>query len=228
MTIDWLLILVIAILVTLTYVSYRRGFVKSALSMTLFIITIILVNIINPFVTDFIMEQTPVYDNIKKTCMEIYTPEKHDEIASIGTDEEIINSYPIADILKENILKDNTPENYQLFDVTEIQEYIAAYIAKTIISCASYIISFILVSIALRMLATTLDVLMHLPVLKEINQTVGAVLGFAEGLIIVWLLFLVAEMLATTAFGISVHEQINGNPILKFISDYNILLQLIM
>ena len=67
MTIDWLLILVIAILVTLTYYSYRRGFVKSALSMTMFIITIILVNLINPFVTEFIMEQTPIYENIKNS-----------------------------------------------------------------------------------------------------------------------------------------------------------------
>lgn len=228
MTIDWLLILVIAILVTLTYYSYRRGFVKSALSMTLFIITIILVNFINPFVTEFIMEQTPIYDNIKSTCMEIYTPENHTEIASTGTDEEIINSYPIADILKEKIIKDNNAENYQLFDVTAVQEYVAAYIAKTIISSASYIISFIVVSIVLRMLMTTLDILTRLPVLKEINQTIGAVLGFVEGLIIVWLLFVAAEILSTTAFGISVQTQISGNPILKFISDYNIIWQLMM
>ncbi len=228
MTIDWLLILVIAILVTFTYYSYRRGFVKSALSMTLFIITIILVNFMNPFVTEFIMEQTPIYDNIKNTCMEIYTPEHHAEIASTGTDEEIINSYPITGILKEKIIKDNNAENYQLFDVTAVQEYVAAYIAKTIISSASYIISFIIVSIVLRMLMTTLDILTRLPVLKEINQTVGAVLGFAEGLIVVWLLFVAAEMLSTTAFGISVQTQINGNPVLKFISDYNILWQLMM
>lgn len=228
MTIDWLLILVIAILVTLTYCSYRRGFVKSALSMTMFIITIILVNFINPFVTEFIMEQTPIYENIKNSCMEIYTPENHREIASVGTDEEIINSYPIAESLKEKIIKDNNPQNYQLFDVTAIQEYVAAYIAKTIISSASYIISFIIVWIALKMLMTTLDILTRLPVLKEINQTVGAVLGFAEGLIIVWLLFVVAEIFSTTAFGVSVQAQIDGNPILKFISDYNIIWHLMM
>ncbi len=228
MTIDWLLILVIAILVTLTYYSYRRGFVKSALSMTMFIITIILVNLINPFVTEFIMEQTPIYENIKNSCMEIYSPENRAEIASVGSDEEIINSYPIAEPLKEQIIKNNNPENYRLFDVTAIQEYVAAYIAKTIISSASYIISFIIVWIALKMLMTTLDVLTRLPVIKEINQTVGAVLGFAEGLMIVWLLFVAAEIFSTTAFGMSVQTQINGNPILKFISDCNIIWQLIM
>lgn len=228
MTINWLFILVIAILATFTYYSYRRGFVRSALSMTLFIITIILVNFINPIVTEFIMEETPIYENIKSTCVEIYTPQNHNEIASTGSDEDIINSYPIADILKEKIIKDNKPENYQLFDVNAVQEYVAAYIAKTIISSASYIISFILVSIILRVLMTALNILTRLPVLKEINKTVGAVLGLAEGLIIVWLLFVAAEIFNTTAFGMSIQTQISGNIILKFISDYNIIWQLMM
>lgn len=228
MTIDWLLIVVIAILAGFTLYSYRRGFVKSALSMTLFIITLFLVNIINPYVTQFIMEETPVYENIKERCMEIYTPEKQQGISMAGSDEDIINSYPIAEILKEKLIKDNNSDSYELLDVRGIQEYIAAYIAKTIISSASYVITFILVSIILRILMTALNIITKLPVLKEINQMVGAVLGFVEGLIIVWLVFVAAEMLGTTAFGISVQQQISGNAILKFISDNNIIWKLMM
>ena len=228
MAIDWLLIVVIAILVIFTMHSYRRGFIKSALSMTLFVITIFLANIVNPYVTEYIMEKTPVYENIKEKCMEIYTPEKQESISVAGSDEEIINSYPIAEILKEKIIKDNNPEIYNMLDVERIEEYIAAYIAKTIISSASYVITFILVSIFLRMVTVALDIITKLPVLKEINQMVGAVLGLAQGLIVVWVLFVAAEMLATTSFGISVQQQISGNVILKFISDNNIIWKLMM
>lgn len=228
MTIDWLLILVIAILVIFTYYSYHRGFVKSALSMVLYIVAIILVNFINPYVTEYIMEETPVYGNIKETCMEIYSPENQEEITTSGSDEDIINSYPIAGILKEQIIKDNNSEMYQLLDVQAIEEYIAAYIAKTIISAASFVISFIIVSIALRMLMTTLDILTKLPGIREINKTVGALLGFVQGLVVVWILFIAAEIFNTTAFGISVQTQINGNIILKFISDNNFIWNLIM
>ena len=228
MTIDWLLIVVIAILVGFTLYSYRRGFVKSALSMTLFIITLFLVNIINPYVTQFIMEETPVYENIKERCMEVYTPEKQQGISVVGSDEDIINSYPIAEILKEKIIKDNNPDIYELLDVEKIEEYIAAYVAKTIISSASYVITFILVSIILRIIVAALNIITKLPVLKEINQMVGAVLGLVEGLIIVWLLFLAADMLGTTAFGISVQQQISGNAILRFISDNNIIWKLML
>ncbi|MBQ4530256.1 MAG: CvpA family protein [Lachnospiraceae bacterium] len=228
MTIDWLLILVIVILVIFTYYSYHRGFVKSALSMVLYIITIILVNFINPYVTEYIMEETPFYENIKESCMEIYSPDNQEEISTNGSDEDIINSYPIAGILKEQIIKDNTPEVYQLLNVDAIEEYIAAYIAKTIVSAASFVISFIIVWLALKLLMTTLNVLTKLPVIKEINKTVGGLLGFVQGLIIVWILFIAAEIFNTTAFGISVQEQISGNIILRYISDHNIIWNLIM
>ena len=174
------------------------------------------------------MEETPVYGNIKETCMEIYSPENQEEITTSGSDEDIINSYPIAGILKEQIIKDNNSEMYQLLDVQAIEEYIAAYIAKTIISAASFVISFIIVSIALRMLMTTLDILTKLPGIREINKTVGALLGFVQGLVVVWILFIAAEIFNTTAFGISVQTQINGNIILKFISDNNFIWNLIM
>ncbi|MDE6314153.1 MAG: CvpA family protein [Lachnospiraceae bacterium] len=225
---NWLIIMVICIIAGLTIYSYHRGFVKSALSMTLFLITILLVNLVNPYVTEFIMEQTPLYENIKESCMELYTPKNQQEIQTTGSDEEIINSYPIANILKKKIIKDNNAAQYQLLNVSAIEEYIAAYIAKTIISSAAYIITFILVSILLRVFMVGLDILTHLPVLKEINKAVGAVLGFAEGLIIVWLVFVAADIFGTTEFGISVQQQISSNALLQFLSDNNVIWKLMM
>lgn len=225
---NWLIIMVICIIAGLTIYSYHRGFVKSALSMTLFLITILLVNLVNPYVTEFIMEQTPLYENIKESCMELYTPKNQQEIQTTGSDEEIINSYPIANILKKKIIKDNNVAQYQLLNVSAIEEYIAAYIAKTIISSAAYIITFILVSILLRVFMVGLDILTHLLVLKEINKAVGAVLGFAEGLIIVWLVFVAADIFGTTEFGISVQQQISSNALLQFLSDNNVIWKLMM
>lgn len=225
---NWLFIVVIVILAGFTVYSYQRGFVKSALSMTLFLITILLVNLINPYVTEFIMEQTPAYENLKDSCMEIYAPKNQEEIKTEGSDEEIINSYPIANVLKKQMIEDNNAAQYQLLNVSAIEEYIAAYIAKTIISSASYILTFILVSILLRVVMAALDILTHLPVLKEINKTIGGVLGLVEGLIIVWLVFIAADIFGTTEFGISVQQQISSNTLLQFLSDNNIIWKLMM
>lgn len=225
---NWLLIVVIVILAGFTFYSYQRGFVKSALSMTLFLITILLVNLLNPYVTEFIMEQTAVYDTVKESCMEIYSPENQKEIQTQGSDDEIINSYPVANILKKKMIEDNNAAQYQLLDVSKIQEYIAAYIAKTIISSASYVLTFILVYVLLRVLMVALDILTRLPGIKEINKTVGAVLGLIQGLIIVWLVFVAADILGTTQFGISVQQQISDSGLLQFLSDNNIIWKLMM
>lgn len=225
---NWLLIAVIVILAGFTIYSYQRGFVKSALSMTLFLITILLVNLLNPYVTEFIMEQTSVYDTVKDSCMEIYSPDNQKEIQTQGSDDEIINSYPVANILKKKMIEDNNAAQYQLLDVSKIQEYIAAYIAKTIISSASYVLTFILVYVLLRVLMIALDILTHLPGIKEINKTVGAVLGLIQGLMIVWLVFVAADIFGTTQFGISVQQQISDNVWLQFLSDNNIIWKLMM
>lgn len=225
---NWLLIVVIVILAGFTFYSYQRGFVKSALSMTLFLITILLVNLLNPYVTEFIMEQTSVYDTVKESCMEIYSPENQKEIQTQGSDDEIINSYPVANILKKKMIEDNDAAQYQLLDVSKIQEYIAAYIAKTIISSASYVLTFILVYVLLRVLMVALDILTRLPGIKEINKTVGAVLGLIQGLIIVWLVFVAADIFGTTQFGISVQQQISDSVLLQFLSDNNIIWKLMM
>lgn len=225
---NWLLIVVIVILAGFTFYSYQRGFVKSALSMTLFLITILLVNLLNPYVTEFIMEQTSVYDTVKESCMEIYSPENQKEIQTQGSDDEIINSYPVANILKKKMIEDNNAAQYQLLDVSKIQEYIAAYIAKTIISSASYVLTFILVYVLLRVLMVALDILTRLPGIKEINKTVGAVLGLIQGLIIVWLVFVAADIFGTTQFGISVQQQISDSGLLQFLSDNNIIWKLMM
>lgn len=196
--------------------------------MTLFLITILLVNLLNPYVTEFIMEQTSVYDTVKDSCMEIYSPDNQKEIQTQGSDDEIINSYPVANILKKKMIEDNNAAQYQLLDVSKIQEYIAAYIAKTIISSASYVLTFILVYVLLRVLMIALDILTHLPGIKEINKTVGAVLGLIQGLMIVWLVFVAADIFGTTQFGISVQQQISDNVWLQFLSDNNIIWKLMM
>ena len=225
---NWLLIVVIVILAGFTFYSYQRGFVKSALSMTLFLITILLVNLLNPYVTEFIMEQTSVYDTVKESCMEIYSPENQKEIQTQGSEDEINNSSPVANILKKKMIEDNNAAQYQLLDVSKIQEYIAAYIAKTIISSASYVLTFILVYVLLRVLMVALDILTRLPGIKEINKTVGAVLGLIQGLIIVWLVFVAADIFGTTQFGISVQQQISDSGLLQFLSDNNIIWKLMM
>ena len=48
--------------------GYRRGFIKSLASLVSIVLSIVLVNIATPYVTDFLKTQTPVYDYILEKC----------------------------------------------------------------------------------------------------------------------------------------------------------------
>lgn len=218
MTINILFLVAVGILIGCTLVSFRKGLIKSILSFGTCIITLMLAQWLNPYVTDFIMEQTPLYDTVKEQCMQIYTPQKQEGIKLTGTDEEIIQSYPIAESLKKQMIENNNDVMYEILNVNAIEEYIAGYIAKSVISAAAYVLTFVLVFILLRIAVVALDLITHLPVLKEVNKTAGGVLGFLEGMLLVWVMLFAIGMFRTTAWGMALQEQINENMFLLWIS----------
>lgn len=218
MTINLLFLVTLGIIVGCTMVSFHKGLIKSILSFGTCIITLVLSQWLNPYVTDFVMEQTPLYDTVKERCMEIYTPQEQEGMKHGETDEEIIMSYPIAESLKKQIIENNTDTMYEILNVDAIEEYIAAYIAKSVISAAAYVLTFLLVFVLLRIIVVALDLVTHLPVLKEVNKTAGGVLGFFEGLLLVWVLLFAIGIFRTTSWGMTLQEQINENIFLLWVS----------
>ena len=211
MTINVLFIVAVGIIIGCTVISFQKGLIKSILSFGVCIVALALAQWLNPYVTDFIMEQTPLYGTVKEQCMQIYTPQNQEGIKTTGTDEEIIQSYPIAERLKKQMIENNNDIMYEILNVNAIEEYIAGYIAKSVISAAAYVLTSVLVFILLRIAIVALDVITHLPVLKEMNKTAGAVFGFLQGMLLVWLMLLTIGIFRTTSWGMVLQGQINEN-----------------
>ncbi len=218
MTINVLFIVAVGIIIGCTVISFQKGLIKSILSFGVCIVALALAQWLNPYVTDFIMEQTPLYGTVKEQCMQIYTPQNQEGIKTTGTDEEIIQSYPIAERLKKQMIENNNDIMYEILNVNAIEEYIAGYIAKSVISAAAYVLTSVLVFILLRIAIVALDVITHLPVLKEMNKTAGAVFGFLQGMLLVWLMLLTIGIFRTTSWGMVLQGQINENIFLLWLS----------
>ena len=218
MTINVLFIVAVGIIIGCTVISFQKGLIKSILSFGVCIVALALAQWLNPYVTDFIMEQTPLYGTVKEQCMQIYTPQNQEGIKTTGTDEEIIQSYPIAERLKKQMIENNNDIMYEILNVNAIEEYIAGYIAKSVISAAAYVLTSVLEFILLRIAIVALDVITHLPVLKEMNKTAGAVFGFLQGMLLVWLMLLTIGIFRTTSWGMVLQGQINENIFLLWLS----------
>ena len=66
-----------------------------------------------------------------------------------------------------------------------------------------------------------------LPVLKEINQVAGGVVGLVQGLLIFWIFCTVLAMFSNFEWAQALYKMINESAILSVLYDTNILLRII-
>lgn len=139
-----------------------------------------------------------------------------------------IESAPLPQFFKKNLLENNNSVIYNKLSVTSFPEYVAAYISNIVINILSFLISFMLVTILVKALIIAVDLLSELPLLGGINRLAGGILGMFIALVIVWIGFLIITLLYTTKIGVSCFEQISQSQILTFLYDNNIILNLLL
>jgi uncharacterized membrane protein required for colicin V production len=64
-------IIIVVLTVGLAVLGYRRGFVRKIASMFSLVLSIVLVSVFLPYMTDFLKNNTPVYEYIVKQCSEV-------------------------------------------------------------------------------------------------------------------------------------------------------------
>lgn len=221
--------------------GYRRGFIKSLASMASLIISIILVNFATPYVTEFLKSQTPVYDYVLEKCEDTFvvsqtdiksdqreSTEEEDKSSDAGqmnaADDKVIDQLQLPEALKDILKENNTPEYYTALAAKNISDFVPKYMANLILNIISFIVTFILIMSFIWLAVTTLNIIASLPVLNGINRILGLVLGFVQGLIIVWIAFLIITIFSNTDIGRQLMTMIAESPVLSVLYDSNLLL----
>ncbi len=233
-----LLIAVGIIFLVCLIVGYARGFIKIVASLAVTIATIVLVMFLSPYVSDFILQHTPIEKAVQKRCVEIFAsdaeeiPEETMEEALKGelTREQqisLIENAKVPSVLEKMLLDNNNSEIYESLGVTTFGEYICKYLAKLIADILAFLITFIVITIIARIVLGILGVIGKLPIIGGLNRFAGGVLGLVSGLLIVWILFVVITLLYQTSFGMTCFENITESEFLTFLYDNNLLMNYI-
>lgn len=228
MNVNFLLIAVVALFTYLIIRGYRRGFLRIAVSLFGMILIIAAVKRISPYVSDYMINNTTAYQTIqdKITSKFAEANEKYDN--TIPENQTLtINSYDVPDILKENLLINNTKEMYTKLLVDLFEEYVSAYLAKTAINAASFIIIFIALLIAFKILLTVVDLISRIPIIKGFNKFAGGCVGLIESLIIVWVFFFAIVIFIGDETSASLFAMIQQSKLLTFLFNNNALMSLI-
>lgn len=224
------LICVIGMLGACAINGYQKGAIRIALTLAASIIGIfVAVFLAQPF-SDFLKDNTELDENIEKSMhsfIQEYMEEELDKKADELTGD-MLSDLPLPKEINDLLLKNNSKETVTQMGATNIADYISKELANMIVNAVSFVILYILISVAIRIIISAADVIAKLPLVKEVNKLAGVAVGLAEGLIVVWIFFIVVTGLTSTEFGQVVMEQIKNNQILSFIYDNNLLLKLLM
>lgn len=228
---NWLTIVILAIPVGYVFNGIQRGMIRTAFSLASVILTLILGFIINPYVTEFLQENTPVYDVIQEKCEESITENtelKLDEKIEPEAQSRFIESLPLPEGIREKLLENNNAEGYSHFLAESFGEYISHSIASVALGIIGLILTFIVVSVILHLISGLLNGIFSLPVLSFINRVGGAVLGAVQGLFIVWIIFLVLSLFWDTQWARTGISLIKENQVTGYLYQNNLLAEIFL
>lgn len=221
---NWLLIVVAAVIGGCGYMGYRKGLVKVLFALLAAVVSLVLVGLVSPFIADFLQKETPLPAYVKEKSIAMAAEWNGSQ--EVETEESrlaVIDTYEVPEFLKSYFKTENTEEMMEL----DFNDYISNKIVDLVIGAASFVIAFVIINLALYLLSVLLNTVMKLPVLHSINRLGGLLAGLAEGLLAVWMFFLVITLLCSTEFGKECMQRIGEGKVLSFLYNVNPLMRLL-
>lgn len=221
---NWILIAVIVIVAVLGWLGLKKGLIKMVFSLVSTIAALLLAMLISPVVAGMMKSNEAIvgFFDEKIGAIVDFSPEEAQEETE-NRQASLIEELPLPETFKELILENNTAESYISMQAQNFEDYVCRQITNVIINAIAFVITLILAVIALVFLCNTLNLLAKLPLLRQINAIAGLAAGVAEGVLLVWVLFVILTMFAGSEFGRDALGMITENPLLEFLYENNMV-----
>lgn len=233
MNLTWLGTLAVVWLVIMFLRGYSRGLVKEIVSLVFLLFSLTLVWMVNPYVSQFIKENTMIYQKVQESSREIVERNLEKSLQQKGATQReiqqgVVDQLPLPKFLKNQLKEDNRSDVYRYLNVKNFTEYIADYLTRIVMNGMSFIISFIIVSVVLNIIAGVLNLVAKLPILNGINRLAGACLGGIKGLAGLWIVLLLLTLFYSTEFGKAGMRMVMQDRFLSFLYENNIFIKIFM
>ena len=237
---NWLLLLALAIIGVCAYAGWRVGFVKTVFSLLSTIAVIIITILVSPIVTNMLKSSDTISGAIESKLEEVIDLSGIAE--NLSSDEEkdptaFIDGLELPDSIKDTIKnsladtmeeKKSEAEDFVGDKLNSLEKYICELLTNIILNALGFFVTFLVAAVGIAVLCFVLDLLSKLPVLHQINTLFGVAIGALEGLVILWIVFVVITMLGSTGFGQASMAMISESKILSFLYDSNILSKILL
>lgn len=227
--VNYLLIVVLTTIAFGMIKGYRKGFLRLAVYLAGLIMVILLVTKISPYVSDFLINNTDVYTDVKDKIIDMYLNQTGNESAfSQNNEVETIQGFGLPEIISTALITNNTEDMYTKLAVALFEEYIAGYLAKLVIKAGSFVGLFIILVIGMFCLLTAIKIIEKIPVLRTFNRCLGMIAGAGMVIVFVWVFFIAIMIFFGDSLGSWMLTQVKSSIFLSFLFNNNYLFQMLL
>lgn len=231
------LLITIGIILAFAIAGCVKGFMKMAVSLLSLILTVILVWIVNPYVSDFLKSNTSLYTTIEENCQSYMNDKLSEDITGKDTQASGANyDNPKGGSSQDdswvNIVNNvvdaaiDQAEDAMAESVTEMAKILGSKLADVILTVITFVVTFVLITLVLKFIFGALNIISRLPVIHTFNKTAGFLLGAGFGIIVVWIIMLLAIALFNTTIGAYIVKSVEENGFMSLLYRLNPLIML--
>lgn len=218
---NWLLLVILAMIVGNVLWGYRLGFMRVAVSLVSWIVVMLSCYILTPVVADVILEVTPISEIVQETVTEKIN-DALDEVADGVVDSEALEK--VEEELPDQVLDSILGKHDSLEDLVTSKGEIEVDTSELAYG-AAYLIGLILVLIVTRIALIIVDKVLglasKLPLIGQADTLLGLFAGALKGLIWGWVALTVIAMLAYTGSNTDLIVLVNDSEILTWLYENN-------
>ena len=207
-------IVLLAIFALSVFVGYKKGLIGVVFNLCAFLVSLVLTWILFTPVSNMIIKNTQIDDNIKNVIIEkgVIVVESNDK----ENEDNQINKY-IQEYVSKPIK--NTANN--------AVEETATIISQKVVAIGVAIGLFIVIRIVLIFLKFIAEGIANLPIIKQCNKAGGTLYGVIRGLFIVYIVLAILFFIMSINNAGVIADTINSSIISKYLYTHNIILDLI-
>ncbi len=220
-----LLVVIAVFFVVEAVVGMKRGFIKTVFSMFSVIIALVVTAFVSPAVTEKLQGNEKVMGYFTEKTAEVLPFDEVESMLNLENkqteQQAFLDSLPLPESIRKQLMAGNTKNYYQTLGVDSFPAYLCNYVACMIISAVSFVATFFVMIVLLKVLCFSLDLISKLPLLNQVNHLLGMAVGILYALLLVWVGGVVLTAFSGTAAGSSLMEMVNDSRILSFLYNSN-------
>ena len=205
-------IVILAILALSIFFGYKKGLIGVVFNLCAFIVAIIITWILYTPVTNAIIKNTEIDDNIRNAIVEkgfIKNEDKKEEQDGVN---KYINEYVTTPI-------SNT--------ANDVVEETAKIVSEKVVAIGVAILLFIVVRIGLILLKFVIEGIARLPIIKQFDKAGGIVYGGIRGMFIIYIFLAILFFIMSVNNSGMIADLINTSLISKILYANNLILKII-